>query len=102
MKAVIIQTTTSSKKEAKKIAQILLEKKLAACIQILKIESMYTWENRLHFEKERLLFIKTKKKYFKKIKRKIEENHSYDLPEIVATDITNINKRYLKFIGENI
>lgn len=52
-------------------------------------------------DKEYLLFIKTKKENFKKIKRKIKENHSYDLPEILAIKITNISKEYFNFIGDN-
>ena len=101
MSAVIIQTTCSTKKEAKKIAKILVEKKLAACVQILKIESIYNWDNKLCVDKERLLFIKTKNKNFKKIQRIIKENHSYDLPEIIEIKITNASKEYLQFIQGN-
>jgi periplasmic divalent cation tolerance protein len=101
MKAILIQTTCGSKKEAKKIAQILIEQKLAACVQLTKIESLYTWENKLCVNKEVALHIKTKKENFKKIQRKIKENHSYDLPEIIEIEITNASKSYLKFIEGN-
>ncbi len=101
MKACMIQTTCSSNKEAKKIAKILIKKNLAACIQITKVTSIYQWENNLCVDKERLLFIKTKKENFKKIERKIKENHSYDLPEIIEIKITKASKDYLKFIGES-
>jgi len=101
MSAVIIQTTCSSSKEAKKIAKILVKEKLAACVQISKIKSIYTWDNKLCVDSERLLFIKTKNKNFKKIKRKIKENHSYDLPEIIEIKITNASKEYLQFIDKS-
>ena len=101
MRPIIIQTTCANKKEAKKIAQILVKKKLAACVQISKVTSIYMWENKLCVDKERLLFIKTKNKNFKKIKRKIKENHSYDLPEIIEIKITNASKEYLQFIGNS-
>lgn len=101
MKAIIVQTTCGSKKEAKKIAQILVENKLAACVQLTKIESLYMWENKLCVDKEVLLSIKTKKENFKKIQRKIKENHSYDLPEIIELEITNASSGYLKFIEGN-
>ena len=101
MTPTIIQTTCSSKKEAKRIAKLLVLKKLAACIQILKINSIYKWNNKICEDKEHLLFIKTKKKNFKKVKRKIKENHSYDLPEILEIKITNTSKEYKKFIGDN-
>ena len=99
---IVIQTTCRNKKEANKIAKLLISKKLVACMQILKVNSIYNWKNKICEDKEHLLFIKTKKKNFKKVKRKIKENHSYDLPEILGIKITKINKEYNKFIGENI
>lgn len=101
MKAIVVQTTCASKKEAKKIAKILVQEKLAACVQLSKINSLYSWENKLCVDKEVLLSIKTKKENFKKIQRKIKENHSYDLPEIIAIQITNASKEYLQFIEGN-
>ena len=97
----MVQTTCSSKKEAKKIAKILVQEKLAACVQLSKITSLYSWENKLCLNKEVLLNIKTKKENFKKIQRKIKENHSYDLPEIIEIQITNASKEYLQFIEGN-
>lgn len=97
MKAIIVQTTCASKK----IAKILVQEKLAACVQLSKINSLYSWENKLCVDKEVLLSIKTKKENFKKIQRKIKENHSYDLPEIIAIQITNASKEYLQFIEGN-
>jgi len=101
MKISIVQTTCASKKEAKKIAKILIEKKLAACVQITQVQSLYMWNNKLCTDKEKLLFIKSKTKHFKKIEREIKENHSYDLPEIIEIKITNASKEYLQFIGES-
>ena len=101
MKAVIIQTTTSSKEEAKNIAEILIKYKRAACIQLKEIESIYNWDDKLCCERETLLSIKTKKELFSKVKSKILELHSYDTPEIIELDISNISEDYLKFIKEN-
>ncbi len=101
MKPSIVQTTCKDMNEAKKIAKILLKKKLAACIQISDVVSLYTWNNKLCDDNEKLLSIKTKKKNFKKIQREIKENHSYDLPEIISIDIENVSKEYKKFIGDN-
>ncbi|MEA3290107.1 MAG: divalent-cation tolerance protein CutA, partial [Campylobacterota bacterium] len=80
----IVNTTCSSKKEAKKIADILLKNGLAACVQLTKIDSFYIWKEKRCEDKEYLLTIKTKKENYKQIKRKIKENHSYDLPEIIG------------------
>ncbi len=102
MKPIIVQTTTNSKDEAKKIAKTLLESKLASCIQISKIDSLYIWENEMCEDEEYLLLIKTKKEKFKKIKSKIKELHSYDLPEIISIHIDDLSKEYKKYIGDNI
>lgn len=101
MKPIIVQTTCASKKEAKHIAKILIKKGLAACVQLSKIESFYYWKKRVCNEKEILLTIKSKKANFGKIQRKIKENHSYDLPEIIEIQITNGSKEYLQFIEGN-
>ena len=101
MKAVIVQTTTSNEEEAKKIAKILIQDKLAACVQLKDIEYLYNWDGKLCCERETLLSIKTKKELFSKVKSKILELHSYDTPEIIELDISNISEDYLKFIKEN-
>ncbi|QKF65857.1 putative CutA divalent ion tolerance protein [Arcobacter venerupis] len=101
MNIVLIQTTCSNKDEAKKIAKALVEEKLAACVQLSEIESFYSWNNEFCCDNETLLSIKTTKENFEKIKSKIKELHSYDLPEIIQLDITNASKEYLKFIGDN-
>ncbi len=101
MKIILIQTTCANKKEAKNIAKILIEEKLAACVQMTKIDSFYTWKDEFCNDKEILLNIKTKKENFKKIQSKIKELHSYDVPEIICLEIKNVSKDYKKFIGEN-
>ena len=100
MKISIVQTTCDSKKEAKKLAKILLESKLAACIQIIQVDSLYMWKDELCDDEEYLLNIKTKSKLFNKIERKIKENHSYDVPEIIEIKIKNSSKDYKDFIKE--
>ena len=101
MSIVIIQTTCSDKNEAKEIAKVLIEEKLAACVQMSEIESFYMWEDKFCNDNEILLNIKTKKENFKKIKSRIKELHSYDVPEIVCVDIENVSKDYKKFIAKN-
>ncbi|MCT7557014.1 divalent-cation tolerance protein CutA [Aliarcobacter butzleri] len=101
MKTIIIQTTCSSEEEAQNIAKILIEEKFAACIQLSQIKSFYNWDNQFCSDKETLLNIKTRKKHFKKIKSKIKELHSYDVPEIIQLDISKSSKKYLKFIKDN-
>ncbi|MCT7568283.1 divalent-cation tolerance protein CutA [Aliarcobacter butzleri] len=101
MKTIIIQTTCSSEEEAENIAKILIEEKFAACVELSQIKSFYNWDNQFCSDKETLLNIKTRKKHFKKIKSKIKELHSYDVPEIIQLDISKSSKKYLKFIKDN-
>ena len=91
---IIVQTTCDNEDEAKKIAKVLLEQRLAACIQIKEIDSFYMWNDELCEDTETLVSIKTKKSNFKK-------NHSYDLPEIIEIPITNGTKEYLKWIDKS-
>ena len=101
MNIVLIQTTCASKTEAKNIAKILIDSKLAACVQLSECESLYTWNGEFCSDDEILVSIKTKKENFEKIKNKIKEYHSYDVPEIIEIEITNTSKKYLKFIEES-
>jgi len=94
----LIQTTTDSKELAKKIAKELLDKKLAACIQIFPIESLYTWEQEIKEDKEYLLQIKTISKNYKKIEELILSLHNYTTPEIISISINRGFKGYLDWI----
>lgn len=101
MNVCIIQTTCSSKIEAKNIASILVKEKLAACVQMHEVKSIYIWDDNLCDDNEIILNIKTKKEHFQRVKSKIKELHSYDVPEIIQLDITNLSKKYLRFIEKN-
>lgn len=100
-KFIQIITTVENKKEAEKIAKILLEKKLAACIQIIEgIESHYWWKGKIEKAKEILIFIKTKESLFRKVEKIIKEKHPYQLPEIIGIPVLKGSKEYLKWIEE--
>jgi len=101
MKLIIVQTTCASKSEAKEIAKVLIKKRLAACIQLSEIKSFYEWQGEFCEDNEVLLSIKTKKDNFKKIKSKIKELHSYDVPEIISCDIENVSSDYKRFIDQS-
>ncbi|TQR32496.1 divalent-cation tolerance protein CutA [Campylobacter sp. MIT 99-7217] len=90
----IIKTTFSSKEEAEKITQILLEKRLVACVQSSKIKSSYLWQNKLCHDKEILLSIKTTKRLCKEVKRLIIKLHSYETPQILTLKPKKANKAY--------
>ncbi len=102
MNYIIVTTTTSTKDEAKQLASILLEKQLAACIQINPIESIYRWKGEIECEEEFRLTVKSKVAHYKEIEKSIKENHSYELPQIVMKLIDKGSDEYLKWIDENI
>lgn len=96
----IVITTVSDDSEAARLAEILLEQKIAACIQVTPIKSYYTWKESLQTDSEQLLFIKAKHSDFTAIQQCITENHSYETPEIIEVSITNGLPAYLGWIDE--
>ena len=83
----IISTTTDSKENADTITQLLLEKKLVACIQSSIIQSAYSWQKKIIHSEEILLQMKTKRSLFEKVRTEIEHLHTYDVPEIIMVPI---------------
>lgn len=96
----MIITTCPDKNAAKKIAKLLIEKRLAACVQMFPVESLYVWKGQICDESEIALFIKSKTSLFDSIKSTIKANHKYELPEIIQIPITDGLPEYLKWIGD--
>ncbi|UPT78303.1 divalent-cation tolerance protein CutA [Sulfurovum sp. XGS-02] len=96
----IITTTTDSKENADLITQILLAKKLAACIQSTTIQSAYHWEEKIIHSEEIRLEMKTKRSLFETVQREIEQLHTYDVPEIIMVPMAGANQDYLQWIKE--
>ena len=98
-KAIQIITTVSSNEDASKLASILIDKKVAACVQIDgPITSIYRWQNNIENTQEWRLTIKSLATLFNDIERLILENHPYDTPEIIASEISQINDKFLEWI----
>ena len=97
----IILTTTNSENDAEILAEKLLETKLAACIQIQKIKSFYTWNEKIERSDEYLLLIKTRTELFTHISEFIKRNHTYEVPEIIQIPITNGSKEYLNWLEKS-
>jgi len=96
----IVITTYPDKESAKRIAKLLVDRHLAACVQMLPVESVYSWQGEVCGENEITLHIKSKTALFEKIASLIRENHSYELPEIIQVPITGGSADYLKWIGD--
>jgi periplasmic divalent cation tolerance protein len=93
-------TACANSDDAKPIIEGLLEKRLAACVQALPIDSHYIWKGKVENASEVLLLIKCKTSNFAAIKDEILRLHPYELPEIVQIPIADGLDRYLAWIGE--
>ena len=98
----IIFTTAGSQEEASKIAHALVERRLAACVNIVqRIEAVYRWQGKVETAEEWLLLIKTQADLFERVRDAVKELHSYDLPECVMLEVTAGSQQYLNWIVEN-
>jgi periplasmic divalent cation tolerance protein len=99
----VVLTTSGSETEARKIAQALVERRLAACVNIVpRIQSVYRWKGRVEQAEEYLLLIKTVKAREEQVRSAIHELHSYDLPECIAVPIDSGSAEYLKWLSDSV
>ena len=91
---IIIETSTPSIDLANKISKILLDKKIAGCIELQESTSNYFWQGKISKSTEIILKIKTQEKFFDEICQIIKKNHSYEIPQIISTKINNIDESY--------
>ena len=99
----VVLITCGSREEAEKISKILVEEKLAACVNILSgVKSYFWWKGKVDEADEYLLIIKTSVEKIEKLFRKVKELHSYSVPEIISLPILEGNTEYLKWIEESI
>lgn len=98
--ACVVLTTTSSREEARVLAGKLVENRLAACVQMLPIESVYAWKGALQHDDEILLLIKTRSVLYAPLEAFIKEVHSYETPEIVQLPAAAVSDSYLRWIAD--
>jgi periplasmic divalent cation tolerance protein len=99
----IVLSTAGSEEEARRIAQALVERRLAACVNVVgPIHSVYRWKSAVESASEHLLIIKTTEALFLGVRDAIRELHSYELPECVMLSIEAGSEEYLKWMGESV
>lgn len=99
--AILVMVTCRSSRDATELANALLREHLVACVNIAgRVRSLFFWEGALQRESESLLLMKTHKDLFEKLKDRVEELHSYDVPEIVAVPLEYGNDEYLEWIEQ--
>lgn len=97
----VLLTTLPRREDAARLADLLVSEKLAACVQMLAIDSVYNWEGAIQHEPETLLLIKTRTALFERAIARIREVHPYTVPEIVGTRFMAGLPAYLDWIAGN-
>jgi len=99
----IILSTAGSESEARKIAEVLIERRLAACVNIVsQVNSVYRWGGKVEQADEHLLLVKTVREREEQVRAAIRELHSYEIPECIAIQIEGGSAEYLKWIEDSI
>ena len=100
---VVLLITTASAEEARRIAEVLLKQRKAACVNIVpKVSSLFWWQDKIDSAEENLLIVKTKTSLLSEIVTLVGEIHSYDIPEIIALPIVGGNQDYLEWIDREV
>jgi len=100
---IVVLITVPSRQEAQQLAELLLEKKQAACVNIIDgVNSCFRWERQLDLTEESLLIVKTKASLLTEIITLVKEMHSYEVPEIIALPIIGGNQDYLAWLERSV
>jgi periplasmic divalent cation tolerance protein len=98
---VMIVSTYPDKKSISRASHIVVEKKLAACVNYTKINSVYTWKNKIQNTTEFLALFKTTTGSKQKLKETIAKTHPYEVPEIVELKMNSVSLPYMKWLEES-
>ncbi len=98
---IVVFITAADAEEARLIADVLLQQKKAACVNIVPgLSSLFWWRDKIDSAKESLLIVKTRASLLDEIIELVKEIHSYDNPEVVALPIVGGSGDYLKWLDE--
>jgi len=100
---IVVLTNCGSADEAAKIARALVEKKLAACVNVMPAgRSFYRWKGVIEDQQESLLVIKSSRALFNDLRVEIEKLHSYEVPEVIAVPIVDGSEGYLEWLDREL
>jgi periplasmic divalent cation tolerance protein len=100
---ILMMTSVGSKEEAEKIAHALVDKRLAACVNIVpQVQSIYRWEGKVEQAQEWLLLIKTYGTALERVRKANQEMNSYELPECISFHIDGGCSNYLKWLSNSV
>jgi periplasmic divalent cation tolerance protein len=99
----IVVTTAGSEEQAARIASALVERRLAACVNVVgQVCSTYRWKGAIEREDEKLLLIKTEQRRLDEVMAAIRELHTYELPEAIALPVEQGDPAYLRWLSESV
>ena len=100
---IVVLITTPSGHPARRVARILVEKKLAACVNVVpRVESIYRWKGKIERSDESLLMIKTESRCLARLIREVRWVHPSTVPEIIALPLSGGHADYLRWITESV
>lgn len=101
MKLLAVYTTVATQQEARTLARIVVERKLAACAQISPIESFYRWKGEVRNDAEHRILFKVHEARYQALEAAIREMHPYELPAIHAVGVEAVYEPYAAWVEEN-
>jgi len=98
--SIVVITTTETQKDGEWLAHLLVERQLAACVQVLpQMTSVYRWQDHIERASETLLLIKTTRDLYPELEAAIKQHHHYQTPEIIALPVTAGSADYLTWLA---
>ncbi len=98
---IVVLITTPGKDVAEKLARILVEKRLAACVNVVDgLKSIYWWKGKIEEDNEALMIVKTRLDLFNELVSEVKKHHPYTVPEVIALPIISGNKDYIEWLEE--
>lgn len=101
MKPAFVISTYPTRSSASETARDLVGSRLAACVNISEISSIYSWKGRIEDASEYIALFKTTQKNSEELKRRIQDSHPYDVPEVAEIDVNSINDSYMRWLTES-
>lgn len=97
----VVLITASGPDEAERLATALVAERLAACVNIVPgVKSVYSWQGKIEHDEEALLVVKTARASFAALRDRVIALHSYDVPEVIAVDLSDASPGYLQFLAD--
>jgi periplasmic divalent cation tolerance protein len=100
---IVILSTCSSEEEAERLARLLVDSRLAACVSVIpRMRSFYHWKGAIESAVECLLLIKSTRELFESVRAKLEAAHSYEVPELLALPVIQSAANYMNWLDTNL